>query len=479
MRKLYWGTLWIVTAVLLGSSCAFSQSSNSLQLKLGGVTERHLITLFNFSGIQMLLLDSARTDVNGTVLLDIPESTGKGILRIYLGSTMEAMRTNQPPMVLDVIYAHNDIQLSTYFFSPIDSLKIGIKSDFENHQFLSYQKERKKFEIEINSLSYALFNSAGHNDSKAEDLSRFRQYQVSWTQYEDSLIADYPDAWFTRIVRANKFPFVDPSVSNEDRVSFLKQNFFNSYIFNDPELLKTNIIEERIISYVQMYFGQGISDKEQDDQFIKAIDIVLAEASKGDPEVYAYVLNNLIAGFEIYGRVGVLDYLNAVYGESGCESNLLSETSLKRLASVAKNAVGKTAANIKAIDLTGSQIELSTIESDFTLVVFWASWCDHCRELIPEIRTEMASNKLGLDDSKTLTTVAISLDENEDELNQFLSQNDYSSWIMVSDFKRWDGEIVKNYNVYATPTIFVLDKEKKIIAKPNSINELKRALTGL
>jgi hypothetical protein len=47
------------------------------------------------------------------------------------------------------------------------------------------------------------------------------------------------------------------------------------------------------------------------------------------------------------------------------------------------------------------------------------------------------------------------------------------NWINVSDLKGWNGNAVKDYFIYATPTMFLVDKYKKIISKPMNIEQVK------
>ena len=46
-------------------------------------------------------------------------------------------------------------------------------------------------------------------------------------------------------------------------------------------------------------------------------------------------------------------------------------------------------------------------------------------------------------------------------------------YLNVSDQKGWDGKAAGDYFIYATPTMFVLDSNKKIIGKPVNYDELK------
>ena len=45
-------------------------------------------------------------------------------------------------------------------------------------------------------------------------------------------------------------------------------------------------------------------------------------------------------------------------------------------------------------------------------------------------------------------------------------------FINLWDEKGWEGKTAEDYYIYATPTMFLVDKENKIISKPMTINEL-------
>jgi thiol-disulfide isomerase/thioredoxin len=113
---------------------------------------------------------------------------------------------------------------------------------------------------------------------------------------------------------------------------------------------------------------------------------------------------------------------------------------------------------------------MTDIHAGFTLILFWASWCPHCAETLPEI------DKIYQKAERTrLEIVAVSLDKEKSEWEKALAEKNYS-WINCCDFLGWDSPIAIDYNVYATPTMFLLDAGKKIIAKPITLNELKNDL---
>ncbi len=67
---------------------------------------------------------------------------------------------------------------------------------------------------------------------------------------------------------------------------------------------------------------------------------------------------------------------------------------------------------------------------------------------------------------------AVSIDTVKSEWQSFVNNNNLT-WINVCDLNGWDGKAALDYYLYATPTMFLIDKNKKIISKPAAIEELK------
>ena len=43
---------------------------------------------------------------------------------------------------------------------------------------------------------------------------------------------------------------------------------------------------------------------------------------------------------------------------------------------------------------------------------------------------------------------------------------------VIADYKKWDSEIVNDYYVFATPTMYLLDSQRKILLRPNSVKQI-------
>ncbi|MDT0555381.1 TlpA family protein disulfide reductase [Patiriisocius hiemis] len=99
------------------------------------------------------------------------------------------------------------------------------------------------------------------------------------------------------------------------------------------------------------------------------------------------------------------------------------------------------------------------------VLVFWSSGCSHCVAEVPQVHA--AVEKL---DPAFVKVVAIGL---EDEPYDWKNMTqDFPRFINVLGLGKWENDIGKTYNVEGTPTYIVLDKDKKIKAKPESLEEL-------
>lgn len=116
---------------------------------------------------------------------------------------------------------------------------------------------------------------------------------------------------------------------------------------------------------------------------------------------------------------------------------------------------------------------LDSVTSPYTLIVFWASWCEFCEKAMPDIKNIYAKYK-----GKGLEIFAVSLDSIKQ--NWILVTNKYSiPWVNTCDLNGFKSKIIGEYNIWSTPTFFLLDADKKIIARPANTAILKEDLGNL
>ncbi|MDE6094605.1 MAG: DUF5106 domain-containing protein [Muribaculaceae bacterium] len=139
-----------------------------------------------------------------------------------------------------------------------------------------------------------------------------------------------------------------------------------------------------------------------------------------------------------------------------------------RLEAAMKNRPGADASDFRFITRDGKQTSLSALASDSPiLLIFYDPDCSHCSETINEII------KLHLGNTKI-----VAIDSEEDrELWDNTKNTLPDSWTVGFAIDPvQDDEI---YVFEEMPTIFLLDKDKKIILKDATIQEIKNTISGL
>ena len=90
----------------------------------------------------------------------------------------------------------------------------------------------------------------------------------------------------------------------------------------------------------------------------------------------------------------------------------------------------------------------------------------HCQRLIPKLIKLYNDQK-----EKKLEVYAVSIDTNKTDWIDFVNSNTLK-WINVRAVNGEYKKIVREYHLYSTPTMIVVDKNKKVISLPNDISEL-------
>jgi thiol-disulfide isomerase/thioredoxin len=237
--------------------------------------------------------------------------------------------------------------------------------------------------------------------------------------------------------------------------------------------LRTDLFTGKAFSFIQMFRNPSLDKTSQEAEFIKAADIVL-KASSVNKRVQLQIIDYLVRGFEQIGMDGLLTHIaNNYIEESACTDGTVGTNLNKKLEGFTKMALGKTVPDIR-IDCSDKGVyNLYKSTAPYTLILFWASWCPHCLATLPEIKKVYDEIK-----DKSLDVVAISIDTSVTEWRKAISAGCYT-WKNCCDLKGWNGSAAASYYVSATPSVFLLDQQKKIIAKPLTADELLSKLREL
>ena len=122
-------------------------------------------------------------------------------------------------------------------------------------------------------------------------------------------------------------------------------------------------------------------------------------------------------------------------------------------------AIGNQAPSFTLPNTNGKKVKLESLQGQYVLIDFWASWCQPCRAENPNVVAAYKKFR-----NKKFTILGVSLDENKKQWEAAI-QKDKLNWTQVSDLKGWNSSVVSLYNIKSIPSNILLDPSGKIIAK--------------
>ena len=423
-----------------------------------------------------------------TISWNFPPDAAPGTYRVVLGMTTYARVMNEPPQQFDFIFNGENIRIETDYLNPFDSLKV--LQSAENIVWYEFLKKetavRKALEaLEKDEAFYRirLKELLLQEDAPEEEVSEVRTALVNVTNQlnqiqmeRENIIERMAGADTSMLVshyiRAFREPFRDGFLSPEERNAFFQKEYLRYIDFSDEALIHSSVLTDKIFNYLVTYNQRGFSQEQRQEAYIKAVEAVMADVKKKAGQhgvVYAFVLDYLVDGFERLKMEKVLAWISKNYGETSCSFD--DKSALQRKMGAQKMKPGGIVPEFALHDLRGRPVQLSQVLGSQNLIIFWASWCTHCSSLLPQIKKLASENK-------NLKIIAVSIDKSADEWHKAVYRAGIEGYCNLSDQNEWAGQVARDYNIHAVPAMFLVDGNRRLIAKPFTIEELAKAVTA-
>jgi len=230
---------------------------------------------------------------------------------------------------------------------------------------------------------------------------------------------------------------------------------FRSIDFNNPKFKTSGLLKDLIEGHYMLLENMGQSSDSVYIQMNSSAKNLIANLSENEV-LLNEVGSHLFDYLEKRNLHTCSEYLSVqLLTQNSC---VLEENLTNKLESYRKLKVGKTAPDI----VFANKTKLSEIYTN-KLLVFGASWCSKCKEDALKLYTYYNTWK-----EKGLEVIYISIDTDK---VAFDSAYKAAPWKTDCNFMGWDNQAIKDYHVFATPTYFLLDKDLKILLRPNSIEQ--------
>lgn len=364
-----------------------------------------------------------------------------------------------------VVYA---IPQEDYNFDIIYNKKEDIELTFNSEtgtKFLS-SSENKLISSYTNSMSMVTQSIGNYYRQQSKDTMALKAIFQTQRETQQNFEEAAKEMIALHFIKANK-PYIPKNFEAvETYINSLKTHYFDYVDFNNKILQSSSFLEERMLNYV---FGMSADDVDQETNYKNNIDVFCVAMKESPNEVKRILLVDLWEQMRDLGFESVANYVSETYLIDVALA-LNDQELVNDLLLFINTSIGEIAPDF-SFEIEKDKKVVTKKLSDLNsaknyIVVFWSSTCSHCLDEIPQLQTFIKSKK-----EASIQVVAIGL-ENEPYKWKDLTYN-YPEFLHVYGEGKWDNEIGNNYGVSATPTYFILDKDKKIIAKPEDFESLK------
>ena len=352
------------------------------------------------------------------------------------------------------IFNKEDIAITTEAVNP--NAYIQVLVSIENSLYYQFVMNDAIFNNQVELLETVYNNYIGE-EFKAQAEAEYSRLLVQHAHDMALLRKQGANTFAWKIIQSQVVPVPPMLLSNSDKNTFLKSHYFDNVDFTDTALINSDVFTMRAIRYLSVY-SQQIQQSNKNAIFMSAVDTILKKASV-NATTYDFVVDYLLGGFESMGASEIVTYISQKYlTEHSCNNG--DATTLQRKAlSNTELAVGKQAP-LELLTAMNYKKDINFAEENVVLI-FWATWCSHCVESIPQIVDHYA----GIANPK-YKLVTVSLDSTSNDWDKFLAAHpNFAKTKNLIDTNGWDGELAESYYIYATPSIYVLEKGK-IVSKP-------------
>lgn len=445
----------ILAIVLLISSITHAQYAvkGSMSPKIAS----DWVILYKLEGTKQVFINNTTIKTDSILVGGEKKAVGNFEIKLPASSKPGAYRARYR---LDgagfVDFFYNNENVSFIFNPDYPQEAIAFQESLENKLYNSYIKDIAIAQQKLDSIQVAVLQDP------SLDLKGF--YQKTYHQVDDvqnKYNQEAKDKYIAPFVKASARSNPEKILTSaNDYLANIKNTFFDTLDFSNNVLINSSFLTNRVLDYL---FYINFSDDKVQQQILykKSIETVLSKI-KNDP-YKRDIIQFLIEKFEDSKNIEIIDYLFENH-YSKLSMGLQDQKFKAKKTALFAVEIDRIAPDFSWNE-NGRNLKLSTLnDADQYVVVFWSTGCSHCLREIPKLYTYMK-------DKTTMKVIAFALEDDGFVWNTYKETN-LQGWHNILGLKKWKNETARTYQVYSTPTYLILDKNKKIIAKPNEFKDV-------
>jgi len=447
------------------SLTAICQVKNGYEISvsISGLKDSTIYLAYHL-GDKQYVMDTVALDSRGNGIFTGKEVLPQGIYMIVLPGRR----------YFEILMTENqNFSVSCLYHDFFNTLKFS-RSDI-NSAFVEYQKTWVSLQQQASAIAKRIQSNKGDSDSLKLLTPVQKLHESAMKSYLSTVIEKNGTNLLSVLVRS-MLPLEVPEftlpagTNNPDSVRWLlrynynKDHFFDNINLTDERLLRTPILQARLDAFFKNVVIQS------PDSINREIDKLIRKC-QGNQKVFQFISVYLFNHFresEIMGHDAVMVKIaDDIYlsGKADWVTKEFRDDLRKQVDLLRNNLIGMKAQNLIMDSYKGIFVDLYDIEKEFTILYFWEPDCGHCKEATPKLKAYYDKVK---NDGIEVFTVCTTKDKQA--WTKYIEDNRLT-WI-----NGWDPDRTSQfdfyYNVQSTPMIYILDRNKKIIAKKLAVEDI-------
>ncbi len=470
--------------------------AQELKFKVTGIKDT-TVHLVKYVGSKLYYADTAQL-VNSVVTFDGSKQE-PGIMAVL----MPGQR------YFEFIYNNEKVHMETKSPNYLDHMVI--KKSKENIIFLDYMNYMKSSREKASELQ-AKVDALGSDDTeeRAKLTTQIDEVGKGVIAYQNKVVKENPTTLVAKIIKMSTDIQIPESPKDEAgnvidptfAYRYFRDHFFDNIDLTDDRLVNTPVLQNKI-----EYFYSKNMLAQHPDTIIKYVFPIINSIPE-ESMMYRFIVTNVTTHFEKSNLMGMdkvkTHMVNSFYcapaknGEP--KAHWMDQTKLKELCENTKTQMrlvqGEVPPNLILPDSTNLKwYNLHEIEADYIILYFWDPGCGHCKKVTPKLQT--LYEKKFKDRNIEIYSVGKATGDDFEEWKKFIkdknltfinvgvtrpiyeqaSENPYS--LIPSKTTLESINYQSTYNIYSTPRVWILNKDKQIIAKSLTIPQIETMLDDL
>jgi len=431
-----------------------ASSGFKIQGKIKGLSNTDVYLAHYFGSNQQVIKDTARVDGNGAFVFQGTETLDQGLYLItFLNNKF-----------FDLVIGNANFSFETDTTDIVGEMKI--LGSPENEAFYDFQK------------------SMGATYQRLQGKMAPEQIRAQMLKEQNVWVNQHTKLFVSKLIKASFEPeipaYSKPVKSSKDsadlfkyQYTYYKKHYFDNIDLNDERFIRTPFLQKKIDKFFEDLVVQ------ESDSVSKDADRILAGIKNEAMRKYVvYKIASTYENHNVVGTDGAFVHLAEKYyvGEPQLWDTTTIRKMKERIKVIKPLLIGKRIPDMFLTDPSGKLLTLSAVQANYTVVFIYDPECSHCKEETPKLLKMDAFFK-----SKNAVVFAACLVRDKKLWRDFIETFKIQHWKNGIDIhinaktgkEEYYTDFLNTYDAYATPVVYILDKNKKIIGKRIPVDKIE------